>query len=622
LVQGKTFEEEMSNDSDDEINRRLTMTEEPIGSDEPPSPTPVVPSSSTSQSRPGYDLVLQPINQKAPKDISSDIDSSNIVNTKRRAHLAIVNEDFDFHVQCFLAGAQFFDQTSEAPKTYSQAMKSPDSASWVEAISAELSAMERLGVWKVVDIPAGVELLNTVWIFRQKFDENGQLSKYKARLCAAGNFQVEGLNYAETYAPTGRPTALRTLLSMGVATGLDIHQMDVKNAFLNGKLDETIYLRPPAGLLVQKGKCLLLLKSIYGLKQAPRVWHHELSSFFKSVNFSPSNADPCLFSSNDPTWPCWVHVYVDDMVIVSKDVNRFKKLISEKYLMEDLGPLRHLLGMKIARVGNSIRLSQDNYTNKILSTYGMKNCRTVTTPLVPNTRLVPATPQEQAEFNSLGINYRRAIGLLNYLAVSTRPDISFAMSQLSQYLETPGSKHWAACIHLLRYLSGSSSRGLTLGASISPIQIYVDADHANDRVNSYSYFSYLVLVGGGIVSWKSKKNPTVSSSTTEAEYTALYEGGREAIWMARLLECLGIPNQGPIQLLCDNQAAIALSKNTVFHDRTKHFRVHLHWIREKVADNTISPQYISTHSNLADFLTKSLCKVKHMSCIEGINLSG
>jgi hypothetical protein len=222
-----------------------------------------------------------------------------------------------------------------------------------------------------------------------------------------------------------------------------------------------------------------------------------------------------------------------------------------------------------------------------------------------------------SEFQALGINYRRAIGLLNYLAVSTRPDISFAMSKLSQYLENPSSQHWAACIHLLRYLCGSSSRGITLGASIEPVKIFIDADHANDTINSYSYFSYLVLLGDSIVSWKSKKNPSVSSSTTKAEYTALYEGGREAVWIKRLLSTLGIPHHAPIPILCDNQAAIALAKNTVFHDRTKHFRVHLHWIREQINNNIVS-----THSNLADFLTKSLCRVKHTACVDGINLSG
>jgi hypothetical protein len=235
-----------------------------------------------------------------------------------------------------MAGVQFFDQTTDAPKTYAKAMKDPGAASWTKAIGAELSAMERLGVWEIVDIPAGFELLNTVWIFRKKFDQNGCLSKFKARLCAAGNFQVEGINYAETYAPTGRPTSLRALLSMGVVNGLDIHQMDVKNAFLNGKLDESIYLRAPAGLSVPKGKCLHLLKSIYGLKQAPRVWHHELSTFFSSISFSSSPADPCLFVLDNPDWQCWVHVYVDNMVIVSKDVNRFKRLINAKYLMEDV----------------------------------------------------------------------------------------------------------------------------------------------------------------------------------------------------------------------------------------------------------------------------------------------
>jgi hypothetical protein len=166
--------------------------------------------------------------------------------------LAIADDKFDFHVQCLLEGAQFFDQIAKAPKSYSQAMKFPNSENWKGAIKLELAAMARLEVWRVVDIPPGESLLSTVWVFQKKFDENGKLSKYKARLCTASNFQVEGLNYAKTYAPTGWPTALWAPLSMGVAKNLDIHQMDVKNAFLNGNLDKTISLRAPAGL------CLLL----------------------------------------------------------------------------------------------------------------------------------------------------------------------------------------------------------------------------------------------------------------------------------------------------------------------------------------------------------------------------
>jgi hypothetical protein len=313
---------------------------------------------------------------------------------------------------------------------------------------------------------------------------------------------------------------------------------------------------------------------------------------------------------------------VDDLVIISKDVHRFKNLVSAKYLMEDLGPLRHLLGMKIERVGLAIRVLQSAYTNKILDSYGMKQARTASTPLVPNTRLRPASEKERSNFLRLDINYRRAMGLLNYLSVSTRPDIAFAMSQLSQHLENPGTLHWDACIHLLRYLAGLAERGLTLGASISPVKIYTDANYANDILTSYSYWGYVVMFGDSIISWKAKKEPLVSSSTTEAENTGLYEGGREAVWIRRLLHSLGYPQSAPTPILCDNQAAIQLAKNAVFHDRTKHFKVHLHWIRKKVESVEVSTTYISTHSNLADFLTKSLHKIKHKACTEGINLRG
>jgi hypothetical protein len=182
------------------------------------------------------------------------------------------------------------------------------------------------------------------------------------------------------------------------------------------------------------------------------------------------------------------------MVIVSRDVHRFKELVSSQYLMEDLGLLKHLIGMKIKCIGNAIWLSQDVYVNEILATYGMLDVRTAETLSVPNTRLVPATNQERADFLKMGINYRRAVGLLNHLAVSTCPEILFAMSQLSQHLEDPRSQHWEACVHLLRYLANTQTRGINLGNSISPVKIFTNTNHANDKINSYSYFGYLVML--------------------------------------------------------------------------------------------------------------------------------
>ncbi|PLW27210.1 hypothetical protein PCANC_27726 [Puccinia coronata f. sp. avenae] len=565
LPSGETLVVDDSGDSDLEVESLLVESSLP-----PPAPSDSrVPSPERGPGlshppQPGFDIVLQPVNQKAPQDISSAVDEGNIISHKRRACLAMADEDWDFNVQCFHAGAQFYDQMLKAPKSFSKAMKSPNSASWKEAIDSELAAMD--------------------WL--RKFDENGALTKYKAGLSAAGNFQIEGINYSQTYAPTICPTALRALLSKGAAKGLLIHQMDVKNAFLNGNLDKTIYLRPPAGLHVPKGKCLLLVKSIYGLKQAPHIWHQELSAFF------------------------------------FKDVDQFKNIVLAKYLMEDLGPLRHLLGMKIEHVGKTLHISQGVYAEKVLALYGMDQACMASTPFVPNKRLLPASQKQKDDFQAKGINYRQLVGLLSYLAVSTRPNISFAMSQLSQYLEKPGTNHWDASIHLLRYLAGTRSLGLTLGSTGSSLTLYTDADYTNDVITSYSYYGYILLLGKSLLSWKSKKYLSVSSSTTEAEYTGLYEAGCEATWLVQLLNSLNIPHHGLVLIMCNNQVAISLSKNTEFHDRTKHFRVHLHWIREKVTSGEVDPIYISTHSNLTDFSTKSLMKVKHHQCIEGINLLG
>lgn len=229
-------------------------------------------------------------------------------------------------------------------------MASGECVKWREAIDLELAAMADLDVWDVVHIPVDHRLLGMIWIFRKKVNSNGVISKFKARLCAQGSRQIPGQDVNKTYAPTGGFATLRAALLVGLSRGYSIHQMDAKKAFLNGVLDEEIYLRVLASMLVPPGHCLKLRKAIYGLRQAPRVWYAALLKFFKSINFAPSPADPCLFTSQVSGWECFVHVYVDDMVIISPDVNRFKKLISKEFRMEDLGELNHLLGVRVLRV--------------------------------------------------------------------------------------------------------------------------------------------------------------------------------------------------------------------------------------------------------------------------------
>lgn len=513
--------------------------------------------------------------------------------------------------------------TSDVPKTYREAMVSSESSCWSQAIDKELDAMKDLRVWEIQVNPEDEALLGTVWVFRKKKDSEGVVIKFKARLCAQGSQQREGVDFTKTYAPTGRSASLRAALTIGLSKGYHIHQMDAKNAFLNGDLEENVYLRPPPGLNVPPGHCLKLNKAIYGLKQAPRVWYGALKEFFISILFKPSPADPCLFISSIQDWECFVHVYVDDMIIVSHDVNRFKTLISEKFRMEDLGEASYILGIKLTRLDSSrLTLSQENYTESILDRFNLSNCRTTNTPMLPNTRLVKASDEDHNSFKQLGINYREALGLLNYLSVSTRPDIAFTVSQLSQHLERPGMSHWKAIIHLLRYLSGTKTHGITLDGSgkLDDVSIYTDADFANCTDDRRSYSGYVATFAGNVISWRSKKQQTVSTSTTEAEYRALFEGTQEAVWLRYLLKSLNLSTSKKFNLYVDNQSAIALATNPIFQQRTKHIDIIFHWLREIYDSGQISITYIPTSKMKADMCTKSLGKKKHQEVITEIKM--
>jgi hypothetical protein len=556
----------------------------------------------TRPGKPGYDYLLT--SDKAPRDINGDIDESQILNYKRQAAIAVA----------------FF--VAEVPKTYRQAIESPEADEWLKAIEAELGAMERLVVWRVVKTPRSARLLGTVWVFRKKSDTQGTFLKFKARLCAQGSRQAAE-DCPFTYAPTGRAASLRAALTLGLSKGFAIHQMDAKNAFLNGDLEETVYLRPPPGLKVPEGHCLLLKKAIYGLKQAPRVWYAALKAFFSSIDFKSSAADPCMFVSNVEGWECYVHVYVDDMIIISHDVDRFKKLISDRFTMEDLGEAKHLLGITLTRhTSKQLYMSQETYTKKILADHNMTECRTTSTPMVANTRLTRATDEEHQQFLALNINYRRTLGLLNYLSVSTRPDISFTVSQLSQHLERPGITHWNAVIHLLRYLSGSLNYGIMLDGSgdMSDFQVYTDADFANCTDDRRSYSGYITLLGGNIISWRSKKQPTVSTSTTEAEYRSLYKGVQESVWFDQLFSSLKQKFQVHYKLYVDNQSAISLATNPLYQQQTKHIDVIYHWLREIYDTGLFKIQYISTHDMKADMCTKALGKLKHTKVISNLKI--
>lgn len=428
------------------------------------SPADLISPPSDQISKPSFSYI--PSSVPAPRDISSNIDESNILSHRRRANAASAHQ-----------------ANSADPTSYNQALKRPDAHLWIESIQREIDALERMGVWTEVVLPAGERALGTTWAFRRKTNQDGELIKYKSRLCAQGYAQREGIDYHDTYSPTGRLSTLRTILSIGATEDFDVEHMDAVGAFLNGVPKEVLYIKIPQGYKPKSGlpnTVLKLNKSLYGLKQSPLCWYIQLLEFFSSINFIPSTADPCFFVSSDPEWKCGAYVHVDDLCVVGQDVSRFKVLIKARFEMEDLGPCAYFLGMRVTRDRSlrTITITQEKYIRNMLLEYGMEDCHTVTTPMIPNTHLIPATDAKIAEFSATNEDYRRAVGLLNYLVQCTRPDLALVCSQLSQFLDKPGTQHWAAFKRVLRYLRYTSTLGLVLGGKEVILDAYSDSDYA------------------------------------------------------------------------------------------------------------------------------------------------
>ncbi|MBW0506037.1 hypothetical protein O181_045752 [Austropuccinia psidii MF-1] len=260
------------------------------------------------------------------------------------------------------------------------------------------------------------------------------------------------------------------------------------------------------------------------------------------------------------------------------------------------------------------------YVKNLLDDYQMIDCKPVLTPMVPNSRLQEASDEEKQAFKELKINYRQAIGRISYLQVATRGDLSFTTSQLSQFLENPGIKHWLAFKHLLRYLKGTISLALTLGGNSSSLQTFSDADYANCKDTRKSVTGYMTMIGNSCINWKSKKQSTISTSSCEAEYKAQFEGGKDLIWTALLLQDLRVNVSYPLKLNGDNQGAIALAKNPQVNERTKHFDTILHLIQEMIMKKKINITYIPTQQMPADGLTKALPRPTHEKFLRSLGL--
>ncbi|WKA08959.1 hypothetical protein VitviT2T_026639 [Vitis vinifera] len=483
----------------------------------------------------------------------------------------------------------------------------------------ELDALTKNHTWDLVTLPPGQSVVGCKWIYKIKTRSDGSVESYKARLVAKGFTQEYGIDYEETFAPVARISSVRALLAVAAARKWDLFQMDVKNAFLNGDLSEEVYMQPPPGLSIESNKVCHLRRALYGLKQAPRAWFAKFSSTIFRLGYTASPYNSALFLRRTDKGTILLLLYVDDMIITGDDlsgIQELKDFLSQQFEMKDLGHLSYFLGLEITHSTDGLYITQAKYASNLLSQAGLTDSKTVDTPVELNAHLTPLGGKPLSN-PSL---YRRLVGSLVYLTV-TRPDISYAVHQVSQYLSAPRSTHYAAVLRILRYLKGTLFHGLFYSAQ-SPLVLraFSDADWAGDPTDRRSTTGYCFLLGSSLISWRSKKQTFVARSSTEAEYRALADTTSELLWLRWLLKDLGVSTSSATPLYCDNQSAIHIAHNDVFHERTKHIEIDCHFIRYHLLHGALKLFSVSSKDQLADIFTKSLPNRRTRDLVDNLKL--
>lgn len=490
------------------------------------------------------------------------------------------------------------------PINYKKALESSDSIKWKEAMDDEFNSLMENQTWTLVDLPKNRRVIDNKWVYKIKEKPSGEIERYKARLVVRGFTQEYGVDYYETFSPVVRYTSVRTIMAVAANEDLNMAQFDVTTAFLYGDLAEEIYMKQPIGYEDGTSKVCLLKKSLYGLKQASRNWNAKFTEFLKSYKLEASSADPCVFTGSGER-RIILGIFIDDGIVAAtheEDITNLMNYLTKEFKIRVMAA-NCFVGLEIDRRQNgSIHLSQKAYTRKILDKFRMLDAKCLATPaegtVVVSSKLAKNYP------------FREAVGSLMYLAVGTRPDISFAVGKASRSLNQPTEADVTAVKRIFKYLCGTTVYGIIYEKIPKySLECYSDSDYAGCPTTRRSTSGFVSNLGSGAISWCSQLQKCVVTSSTEAEYVAASQSVKEIIWLRRLISDLHI-GYDSVYLRMDNQSAIRLVENSENHKRTKHVDIKNHFIREKFREGLFELTYVPTDDQVADVLTKPLSKVK------------
>lgn len=494
--------------------------------------------------------------------------------------------------------------SADSPNNFEEAMNCDESELWKQAMDKELKCLNKNKTWKLVNQPKNKKILDVKWVFTKKTE-----STFKARLVVRGFQQKEVVD--DTYSPVARMQTLKILLSYCCQKGLIIEQMDVETAFLNGKISSEIYVKQPRGYEDGTNKVCKLEKALYGLRESPRTWYECFDEFVKKVGFKRSKYDYCLYVLASEDDIMYLIIFVDDLLICGKNkrkIDEIKKLLSNRFNMKDMGEIKHYLGINIDYdyERNVMTLDQKSYIESLAKKYQIENSKLYNTPMESNLKL------EQANVVSNDVKYRNIIGALLYISSGTRPDISFSVNYLSRFQNCYNVTHYRYALRVLKYLYSTKDLKLTFkrNENTDILDSFVDADWAGDSIDRKSTSGYIVRLFGNVIFWKSKKQGSVTKSSTFAEYVALSEAVSEIKFMKDILEDFNEYMESPIKIFEDNSGALSIAKYGNFTKNSKFIEVHYHFVNENYMKGVIDIVKIDTEQNLADIFTKSLSKDK------------
>lgn len=492
------------------------------------------------------------------------------------------------------------------PRSYKEAMESPEKNSWILAMKDELKSIEDNNTWELTDLPSNRKSVGSKWVYKRKTDDKGNVIRYKARLVAQGFTQKYGVDYDEVFAPVARSTTMRLMLSIAGMKNYFANTYDIKTAFLNGDLHEEIYLRQPIGFR-NGDKVYRLRKSLYGLKQAARVWNQTLHNVLVENGCKQSNIDKCLYTFKKNNKIMFLSLHVDDILTVSNCMSHeenFMRKIEDRFEMKSLGAVKHYLGIDVEKdIDGNFLISQESYIDKIIEEAGLQDAKISKFPL--DTGYYKNKDNELLSSNE---KYRKLIGMLLYLTTNSRPDIAASVAILSQKISSPTKTDLNELKRVIRYLKGTKE--LRLGLSDKhcdgALSAYSDANWAEDQTDRKSNTGFFCTINGGALGWCSRKQDLVTLSSTEAEYVALSETCKEMLWIKRLIRELEVDVDCKIRIFADNQSSIKITENDKFSNRTKHIDTKYHFIKDLAASGELELRYVNTSDNIADLMTKPL----------------